>query len=317
MKKTLAILLLLLLVAGCGKNDQTSESSPQKPPAPTLADSFQGQRIHFEVQDQHSDRKETFWLQLGENNQVTIGDHSQGDSAPYAIKESKLIVRLSNETAAEMRFSKVDLAVGDQVTLFRHRTENGNLRALLDSTDDSAAKETALGSITKIEAAQRVDPRPQSPASDTPLPVTGTITYDGKPLADARIRLDPAAGGPSRVYACDSRADGTFVIEAVYSTEVQQGAPVGNYKVLVAKFEKDTAGADNDDPDADEAAELELIEALTEDGPDVVQGAPLKSQVSETFNNASTTPLKLEVKEGKNSFRIDLKSDGTGTVKAL
>jgi len=148
-------------------------------------------------------------------------------------------------------------------------------------------------------------------------PVTGKITYDGKPLGDARIRLDPAAGGPSRVYACDSRADGTFEIETVYAMCVMMGAPVGEYKVLVAKFGKDTAGADNHDPDADEAAELELIEALTEDGPDVVKDAPVKNEVSEAFNNTLTTPLRLEVKEGKNSFRIDLKSDGTGTVKAL
>ena len=47
-------------------------------------------------------------------------------------------------------------------------------------------------------------------------PVTGKITYDGKPLGDARIRLEAAAGGASRVYACDSKADGTFEIEAVF-----------------------------------------------------------------------------------------------------
>ena len=146
-------------------------------------------------------------------------------------------------------------------------------------------------------------------------PVTGKITYDGKPLADARIRLEAAAGGASRVYACDSKADGTFVIEAVFSAETKQGAPVGKYKVLVGKFEKDTSQAENFDPDADEAMELEMVEQQTEDGPDVTELASAKTQIHEKFNNSSTTPLTLEVVAGENVFTIDLKSDGTGTVK--
>ena len=146
-------------------------------------------------------------------------------------------------------------------------------------------------------------------------PVTGKITYDGKPLGDARIRLEAAAGGASRVYACDSKADGTFEIEAVYSTGVKKGAPVGKYKVLVGKFEKDTTGADEFDPDADEARELELVEQQTEEGEDVVEAAAAKSQISDKFNNSSTTPLTVEIAAGENSITIDLKSDGTGTVK--
>jgi len=146
-------------------------------------------------------------------------------------------------------------------------------------------------------------------------PVTGKITYDGKPLADARIRLEAAAGGASRVYACDSKADGTFEIEAVFSTETKKGAPLGKYKVLVGKFEKDTSQAENFDPDADEAMELEMVEQQTEDGPDVTELAAAKTQINEKFNNSSTTPLTLEVKAGENSFTIDLNKDGTGTVK--
>ena len=326
MNKTLAIFLPLLLVAGCGKNKQTSESSPQKPAAPTLADSFQGKRIHFQI----SDQKEDVWLQLGDNNQVAVNG-GQNRAMSYAINETKLIVD-SGRRLIEMRFSKPDLAVGDQVIFFIH--EDGNLQALLDSTVQDSPSET--GSITKIEAAQAIDdqgpeaagdpdiapasiePSTQRPtASKTIFPVTGMITYDGKPLGDARIRLVAAAGGASQVYACDSKADGTFEIEAVYSTETKKGAPLGKYKVLVGKFEKDSSGANDTDPDADEAAELELVEQQTEDGEDVVEAAAAKSQISGKFNNSSTTPLKLEVKQGKNSFRIDLKSDGTGKVKAL
>ena len=58
-----------------------------------------------------------------------------------------------------------------------------------------------------------------------------------------------------------------------------------------------------------------MVEQQTEDGPDVTELAAAKTQINEKFNNSSTTPLTLEVKAGENSFTIDLKSDGTGTVK--
>ena len=144
--------------------------------------------------------------------------------------------------------------------------------------------------------------------------VTGKITYDGKPLADARIRLEATTMGASRVYACDSTADGSFTIEAVYAEETKQGAPVGKYKVLVGKFEK-TAAPETSDPDADEAAELEMVEQMQEGDEDPSASMSSKTQINEKFNNSSTTPLELEVKEGENTFTITLKSDGTGEVK--
>ncbi|MEO2020864.1 MAG: hypothetical protein ABGX05_03480 [Pirellulaceae bacterium] len=144
-------------------------------------------------------------------------------------------------------------------------------------------------------------------------PVTGKITYDGKPLVDARIRLQATNAGASRVYACDSTADGSFAIEAVYADGTKQGAPVGKYKVLVGKFEK-TAAPETSDPDADEAMELEMVEGMQE-GEDPTESMTAKTQINEKFNNSSTTPLELEVVAGENTFTIDLKADGTGTVK--
>ncbi|MFP6602611.1 MAG: hypothetical protein VB862_08795 [Pirellulaceae bacterium] len=144
-------------------------------------------------------------------------------------------------------------------------------------------------------------------------PVTGKITYEGKPLVDARIRLQATNAGASRVYACDSTADGSFAIEAAYADGTKQGAPVGKYKVLVGKFEK-TAAPETSDPDADEAMELEMVEGMQE-GEDPTESMSAKTQINEKFNNSSTTPLELEVVAGENTFTIDLKVDGTGTVK--
>ena len=135
-------------------------------------------------------------------------------------------------------------------------------------------------------------------------PVIGKIIYDGKPLTDARIRLQATTRGASRVYACDSKSDGTFEIEAVYATKTKKGAPVGKYKVLVGKFERDTIGVVNPDFDANEDAEMEMI----------VDVMTAKSQINEKFNNPLTTPLRVDVATGVNNITIDLKSDGTGTV---
>jgi len=144
-------------------------------------------------------------------------------------------------------------------------------------------------------------------------PVIGKIIYDGKPLAGARIRLEATTSGASRVYACDSKSDGTFEIEAVYATKTKKGAPTGEYKVLVGKFGRDTVGeadAQAEGADFNEAAELELVEQSA-----VATSVAAKSQINEKFNNSSTTPLRVNVAPGENNINIDLKSDGTGTVK--
>ena len=65
---------------------------------------------------------------------------------------------------------------------------------------------------------------------------------------------------------------------------------LGNYQVLVDTFPKITPETDSES---------------------------FQNQLNAKFNNLSTTPLILDVEEGKNSFRFDLKSDETGTGKAL
>ena len=133
------------------------------------------------------------------------------------------------------------------------------------------------------------------------------IIYDGKPLAGARIRLEATRGAP-RVYACDSKSDGTFEIEAVYATKTKKGAPAGNYRILVGKF------GNPPDPAVGEAAELELVEQSTNEG-NIVEDAASRSQINAKFNNSSTTPLRIDIIPGANNVTIDMKSDGTGAIK--
>ena len=149
-------LLLTMLIVGCGSDQQQA--------APTLAGSFEGKRIHFQIlPDEEGRDTETFWLQFGEGNQLTVNDSGRNMTMPYVINDTKLIVDAGGE-AVEIRFTKAELAADDQVTFFEHDNKEGNLQALLDSTDDSTAKSSSPGNITKIEAAQEIT----APSVDTP-----------------------------------------------------------------------------------------------------------------------------------------------------
>ena len=123
MKKTLAMLVLLLVV-GCRKNEQTSDSSPQKPPAPALADSLEGKRIHFQLAGDNENENppfKNFWLQLGKDNQLTVHDVvaylADYVTLPYVITDTKLIVE---QEAVTINFNKAELATGDKITLIKH-----------------------------------------------------------------------------------------------------------------------------------------------------------------------------------------------------
>ena len=117
-------LLLTMLIAGCGSDD-SSDTSDQQPAAPTLAGSFEGKRVHFQIlPDEEGGRTETFWLQLGEGNQLTVNDNGRNITMPYVINDTKLIVDAGGE-AVEIRFTKVELAADDQVTFFKSREQRG------------------------------------------------------------------------------------------------------------------------------------------------------------------------------------------------
>lgn len=85
---------------------------------------------------------------------------------------------------------------------------------------------------------------------ETTHPVTGTITYKGKPIADAEISFfptDPDAPDTVRPKA-KSTPDGRFV---VWTYTRGDGAPAGSYKVTVVRHQvavsKDTLVAKPND----------------------------------------------------------------------
>jgi hypothetical protein len=115
------------------------------------------------------------------------------------------------------------------------------------------------------------------------VPVTGIVTYKGRPLGNASVVL----------YSLDSKtapygksdAAGTFMLSTYGS---QDGAPPGKYKVTVA------------------------VSGVKEIEPGVLEDEPpggFKSPIPVKYANPQTTDLPVvEVKEtGKNEIVIDLK----------
>lgn len=127
-------------------------------------------------------------------------------------------------------------------------------------------------------------------AGDRPAtaPTTGTVTYQGQPLADAMVTFHPqsagASGGQNRGAVGKTDASGNF---ALTTFEPQDGAIPGKYRVTVTKTEGG-APAENPDPFAPAAP------------------AP-KSLVPQAFTKPDSSGLTAEVKQGgENKFSFDL-----------
>lgn len=107
--------------------------------------------------------------------------------------------------------------------------------------------------------------------------VTGTVTLDGQPLADASVAFNPHISGMSSSGRTDT--NGRFTLQ--FSSK-HNGAMVGSYKVMIMK---ERQPADNEkirDP-----RQLQLI----------------------PFKYSYDTTLTAEVKEGSNTIDFPLASD--------
>lgn len=104
-------------------------------------------------------------------------------------------------------------------------------------------------------------------------PVTGVVTHDSVPLANAKIEFQPDKGAPS--YAI-TNADGSYDLQ--YQTD-RRGALLGHHFVSVIMKGEVT------DPETDE----------TRNVPETVPRA---------FNDETT--LEYEVKKGDNEFNIEI-----------
>jgi hypothetical protein len=112
------------------------------------------------------------------------------------------------------------------------------------------------------------------------VPVTGTVTYNGQPLADAAVAFQPADG---RAATGITDASGKFTLTTL---EDGDGAIVGEHTVTVS-------------PGAGQTAAMPGVDAPV--------GATQKSAIPDRYSNPGMSGLKASVTaDGPNDFTFDL-----------
>ena len=121
-------------------------------------------------------------------------------------------------------------------------------------------------------------------------PVSGTVSFAGKPLNTGSLLFVPSGGGPSA--QANINTDGTYSM-TTYSEG--DGAIIAKHDVIITALAAPTGG---------------LLPEDTKRGYD----AAAKSLIPEKFGDLAKSGLKVEVKEGDN--RVDFELTATeGTVK--
>ncbi|MBQ1278652.1 MAG: carboxypeptidase regulatory-like domain-containing protein [Thermoguttaceae bacterium] len=127
-------------------------------------------------------------------------------------------------------------------------------------------------------------------------PTTIKVIQDGQPLADAMITLQSADG--SSKWSSGGTTDATGVATIVTHGQYK-GAPTGKYKVAVSK----TVGEGTPPPPKPYDAESERVYNEY-----IASGATYTEffVVDPQFRLVDTTPLELEVVDGKNDLEVNV-----------
>lgn len=127
------------------------------------------------------------------------------------------------------------------------------------------------------------------------IPVTGTITLDGSPLADAMVAFVPDSETEGTQASGRTDSSGKYTIKPV-TAEADPGTTAGKYKVTVRKTEMVSTGQTitntDDDGNTEKVKDMRAVETL-----------------NKLYTSRTTTPFEAEVVAGKeNVFDFDLKS---------
>lgn len=113
-------------------------------------------------------------------------------------------------------------------------------------------------------------------------PVTGVVTYNGKPLPYGRVSFRPQAGSPA---TGDIQSDGSFSLSTYGNGD---GAIVGTHQVSITATEADAGNM------AETAVNTEMV-------------VP-KSLIPKKYTSFSTSEIIAEVvASGENKFTLELK----------
>jgi hypothetical protein len=114
------------------------------------------------------------------------------------------------------------------------------------------------------------------------LPVTGTVTLDGKPVGDAAVTFSPTAGGP--VASGTTDAAGHFQL----TTTNRAGVMPGEYTVTITK---------------------QTMHNITSDGMPGPGGVKIQWHVPRRYSEPESSGLKAVVRREKLELKFELVSN--------
>jgi hypothetical protein len=123
------------------------------------------------------------------------------------------------------------------------------------------------------------------------VPVSGKLTMDGQPLADAEVVFVPDPGNTDVTGGRD-RTDADGVYSSTYNG--RSGLAVGRYKVLVSKKSEPPAGTVLPDPIKMDRVQQEMVGIR-------------KETLPSKYSSATKTDFAADVKEQGGTFDFDLK----------
>ena len=136
------------------------------------------------------------------------------------------------------------------------------------------------------------------------VPVTGTVTFNGKPLDGAIVSFTPKTEGLPASATTD--AEGKYVL----TTETNgDGAVIGEYAVTIAKYDRKAPVI----PEVTEEQESDETIDITEEYPpgydemDASEkaAAVAKNLLPRKYSDPNATPLVAQVKESSDDLVID------------
>ncbi|MGQ9823273.1 MAG: carboxypeptidase-like regulatory domain-containing protein [Thermogutta sp.] len=128
--------------------------------------------------------------------------------------------------------------------------------------------------------------------------VSGTVTFQGKPVANAQVVFQPKQGGQNAVGTTD--ANGRYTL----MTGTDRGALIGEHRVTVTvqSGAEKLSGIDAADPSA---AYGQAMVAAASGRPPAAQ-TPSAGGIPAKYGDPATSGLEFTVKAGSNTINLDL-----------
>jgi hypothetical protein len=133
--------------------------------------------------------------------------------------------------------------------------------------------------------------------------VEGLVVFEGQPVADATVFFTPEISGSLAQAGLPATgrtgADGTFRLNGFRGARAGAGTAVGMYVVTAVKLESDPI------PEPDATGVL----------PQAPPDQKVRNLLPAAYSDTKTSPLRVEVKKGRNQYRFELTAKPAGEVK--